>query len=44
MKNSRVCPKCGGRDIITVPSVDSQFSVGMRGPLPVERCRCLPCG
>ena len=44
MKNSRVCPKCGGRDIITVPSVDSQFSVGLRGPLLVERCLCLTCG
>lgn len=44
MKNSKVCPKCGGRDLITVPSVDSQFSVGVRGPLPVERYLCLTCG
>jgi len=44
MKNSGICPKCGGREVISVPSADAYRTWKVGDPLPVGRYLCMRCG
>ena len=44
MKNSGICPKCGGREVVPVPSADAYRARTVGDPLPVERYLCMRCG
>ena len=41
MKNSGICPKCGGREVISVPSADAYRTWKVGDPLPVGRYLCM---
>lgn len=44
MRNSGVCPKCGGREVVPVASADACRVRTAGDPLPVERYLCMSCG
>lgn len=53
MKNTHVCPKCGGGDIVRVPDNPSRHASGnniyttratLLGKIPVIRYVCCGCG
>lgn len=50
MKNTGICPKCGGQEILTVPGGDGSryhdnvISAGWMKISSVEVCRCVCCG
>ncbi len=52
MKNTKSCPKCGGRDLLTVPGTVGAYGVGNniltgwtnRSAVLVHRYVCCRCG
>ena len=53
MKNTGICPKCGGRDIVRVPDNPGRHASGnniytssltLFGKVPVIRYVCCQCG
>jgi hypothetical protein len=46
MRNTKVCPKCGSRDIVIVPGVLNALTVslGVLSTVELKRHLCVGCG
>jgi hypothetical protein len=46
MRNTKICPKCGSRDIVIVPGVLNALtvSVGVLRTVELKRHLCVDCG